>query len=52
MIMVMMFSMVVVMAVFIAFQLVAHFTDVMFQLLRVFMFPCVMQLLNFTFKVM
>ena len=52
MITVMMFSMVVVMAVFIAFQLLVNLTDVMFQLLRVFMFPCLMQLLNFTFKVM
>tara|TARA_A100001011_G_scaffold32239_1_gene31110 strand:+ start:690 stop:1160 length:471 start_codon:yes stop_codon:yes gene_type:complete len=48
---VMMFSMIVVMATFIAFQLLAYFTNVMFQLLRVFMFPCVMQLLNLTLKV-
>ena len=45
------FSMIVVMATFIAFQLLAYFTNVMFQLLRVFMFPCVMQLLNLTLKV-
>ena len=44
--------MIVVMAACVAFELLVNLTDVMFQLLRVFMFPCLMQLLNFTFKVM
>ena len=52
MITVMMFSMVLVMAACVAFQLLVNLTNVMFQLLGVFMFPCLMQLLNLTLKVM
>ena len=49
---VMIFSMVVVMAAFIAFELLVNLTDVVFQLLCVFMFACVMQFLDLTLKVM
>ena len=48
----MMTVVVVVMAAFVAFQLLVNLTGMVFQLLRVFMFPCVMQLLNLTLKVM
>jgi hypothetical protein len=49
---VMIFSMIVVMAAFIAFQLLVNLTDVVFQLLCVFMFACVMHLLDLTLKIM
>ena len=49
---VMIFSMVVVMAACVAFQLLAYLTDVMFQLFSMFMFTCVVQLLDLTLKVM
>ena len=48
----MIFSMIVVMAAFIAFQLLVNLTNMMFQLLCVFMFTCVVQLLDLTLKVM
>ena len=48
----MIFSMIVVMAAFIAFQLLVNLTNMMFQLLCVFMFACVVQLLDLTLKVM
>ena len=44
--------MVVVMAAFIAFELLVNLTDVVFQLLCVFMFACVVQFLDLTLKVM
>ena len=44
--------MIVVMAAFIAFQLLVNLTDVVFQLLCVFMFACVVQFLDLTLKVM
>ena len=49
---VMMFSMVVVMATVIAFQLLVNLTNMMFQLLGVLVFACVMQFLDLTLKVM
>ena len=39
---VMMFSMIVVVAAFVAFQLLVNLTNMMFQLLGVLVFACVM----------
>jgi len=44
--------MIVVMAACVAFQLLVNLTNMVFQLLCVFMFACVVQLLNLTLKVM
>ena len=48
----MMFSMIVVIVAFIAFQLLVNLTGMVFQLLRVFMLACVVQFLDLTLKVM
>jgi hypothetical protein len=44
--------MILMVAACVAFQLLVNLTDVVFQLLCVFMFACVMHLLDLTLKVM
>lgn len=48
----MMTVVIVVMAAFVAFQLLVNLTGMVFQLLRVFMLTCVVQFLDLTLKVM
>ena len=48
----MMTVVIVVMAAFVAFQLLVNLTGMVFQFLRVFMLTCVVQFLDLTLKVM